>query len=79
MSAFPSLLQSAENERRLQLMYRTVPEHNPLGALSNDQVLERIGQSIRTVLDRWKTESEQEYNQRMDEREQDRYDMQEAQ
>ncbi len=27
----------------------------------------------------WETESEQEYNQRMDEREQDRYDMQEAQ
>ncbi len=26
----------------------------------------------------WETESEQEYNQRMDEREQDRYDMQEA-
>ncbi len=56
---FPSLLQSAENERRLQLADRAdwVRDGDPPAFAG---------------------ESEAEYNQRMDEREQDRYDMQEA-
>jgi hypothetical protein len=62
------------------------------GALSSDELDSRVSESIRTVInrrmpllmlkdtpERHTVESEADYNERMDEREQDRYEQQEAQ
>ncbi len=81
---FPSLLQSAENERRLQLE-DTPPESErqilrcapPFDAQAEHE--KDLEYESRVDYESWQTESEAEYNQRMDEREQDRYDMHEDQ